>query len=131
MDVPVLNEYVHGESRAAMLPGREGIGLSEVSMSPRILGQNQILIASRSPQNSGDLAGPMTTSVATVNFLHVAAAGIEIMGMRAPAFTNHTQLEEYWQETERLIMATMARRVIFIGDTNCDPERRAKREVVR
>lgn len=125
-DVLVLNEYVHGESRAQMIAGLERSGFPAVSVSPRIPGQNQVLVASRSSHWSGDLAGPATTSAATVNFLHVALAGLEVVGMRAPAYSNSTQLEAYWKETESLITRTVARRIVFIGDMNCDPDRPRK-----
>ena len=125
-DVLVLNEYVHGESRREMIAGLERLGLGTVSASPHIPGQNQVLIASRSPHSIGDLAGPTTTPAAIVNFLHVALSDLDVVGMRAPAYANRAQLEAYWEETESLIMRTVGRRIVFIGDMNCDPDKPRK-----
>jgi hypothetical protein len=126
-EVLVLNEYVYGEKHAEkMRAGLERIGFPAVSVSPRIPGQNQVLLASRAPHLSGDLVGPATTPAATVNFLHVAMSDLEVVGMRAPAYSNSSQLEDYWTETESLIMRTVTRRIVFIGDMNCDPDRPLK-----
>lgn len=121
-DVLVLNEYVHGESRAQMTADLKGMGLGIVSVAPHAPGHNQVLIASRSPHSIGDLTGPATTPAATANFLHVVMAGTEVVGMRAPAYKEPEQLSRYWDETERLITGTVTRCIIFIGDMNCDPE---------
>lgn len=122
-DVLVLNEYVHGDSRAQMLAGLARVGLATVHVSQRVTGHNQVLIASRKRYLHGNLAGPSTTPAATANFLHVVTADLEIVGMRAPAYSDRAQLAAYWQETEAIIMRTAERRIIFVGDMNCNPER--------
>ena len=125
-DVLVLNEYVHGESRAQMTAGLKLMGLGAVSVSAHVPGQNQVLIASRFPHSIGDLTEPTTTPAAKCNFLHVIVAGTNVVGMRAPAYKDPKQLAQYWEEAEGLIMHMMARPIVFIGDMNGDPERQKK-----
>ncbi len=123
-DVLVLNEYVHGKSRTEMMAGLAQLGLGTIHVSDQVAGQNQVLIASQAGFAVGDdLPGPTTTPAATSNFLHVIGPDIEIVGMRAPAYKQPEQLAEYWQEIEMLITRTATRRVVFIGDMNCNPER--------
>lgn len=121
-DVLVLNEYVHAESRLKMIAELHTIGLTAHNLSKHIFRQNQVLIASRSSQSIGDLNAPATTDAARANFLHVILEDIEIVGMRAPMFKTAALREKYWKEMEKLIESTKERRIIFIGDMNCDPE---------
>ena len=122
-DVLVLNEYVHGDSRREMVANLHTIGLKHYSVSEHIGGQNQVLIASRLPQSLGDLAAPVTSAAATANFLHVVLPNIEIVGMRAPMFKSSALQAAYWQDMENLIQGTKDRRIVFIGDVNCDPDK--------
>ena len=122
-DVLVLNEYVHSESPTKMFEDPLVLGFTRFSVSPHIPGQNQVLLASRSPHAIGDLTAPTTTPAATSNFLHVSVSGIEVVGMRAPAYPKRPELEAYWKEMEQLIAGSISRRILFIGDMNCAPER--------
>src|SRR5690242_8235957 len=57
-DVLVLNEYVHGPTRDAMVEALKKEGLNPPLVSKRLNGQNQVLIASRRPAREGDVRGP-------------------------------------------------------------------------
>ena len=105
------------------MAGLQKLGLVTVHVSSRILGENQVLIASRPSCVIGDVSEPTTTPAATVNFLHVVLPDIEIVGMRAPAYSRRTELDDYWQKMETLITRTATQRIVFIGDMNCNPER--------
>lgn len=131
-DVLILNENVHGASREGLVADLAELGFSSCSVSNPVPKQNQVLMASRVPQIPGDLYAPRTTPAATANFLHVLlpSCELEVVGMRAPAYRDRTQLEPYWREVEDLVLSAARRRILFVGNLNCDPGRRRNREDV-
>lgn len=123
-DVLTLNEYVHGESRTQLVEALAHIGLGNLLCSERLNGNNQVLIASRTPIFVGDLRGPDTADQGgESNFLHVVEAqtGLEIVGVRAPAYEKAAELRDYWQKLAAIIRATSYRKIVFVGDLNADP----------
>ncbi|WP_082536078.1 endonuclease/exonuclease/phosphatase family protein [Methylibium sp. Root1272] len=125
-DVLTLNEYVHGDTRAALLDAMAHIGLIHVLFSERLNENNQVLIASRTPLTIGDLLGPDTADKGgESNFLHVMLphVGMEIVGVRAPAYKTSGELRIYWQGLIEIVRSSKQRRILFVGDLNADPDR--------
>jgi endonuclease/exonuclease/phosphatase family metal-dependent hydrolase len=58
------------------------------------------------------------------NFLHVKlpAAGMEVVGLRAPAYETSAELKAYWEQLAALVRSTFERRIVWIGDLNADPD---------
>jgi hypothetical protein len=124
-EVITLNEYVHGSTREPLVEALARIGLIHIEISKRVLSNNQVLIASRTPLHVGDLLGPSTEDGGgESNFLHVNVPdfGLEIVGVRAPAYASTVTLDDYWQKLAGIIRSTRERRIVFIGDLNADPE---------
>jgi Endonuclease/Exonuclease/phosphatase family len=124
-DILVLNEYVHGLTRDPFVESLKTAGFVHVSVSNRIANNNQVLIASHYPFLSGGIFGPQTEDGGgESNFLHVVFAEfqLEVVGIRAPAYTKGAVLRDYWANLARLIRSTVSRRIIFVGDFNADPD---------
>lgn len=121
-DVIVLNEYVDGASRAQMKDALRLTGLDAIECSERIDRHNQVLIAARSALSSGTVSAAALDDTARSNFLSVvvAAAQIEIVGFRAPAYTAIRDRRTFWSGMDQIIR-NAAGRVLFIGDMNADP----------
>jgi endonuclease/exonuclease/phosphatase family metal-dependent hydrolase len=58
------------------------------------------------------------------NFLHVIvpALGIELVGLRVPAYANRGYLDAYWKRLIAVIASARTRTILFIGDFNADPD---------
>lgn len=125
-DVLILTEFVDGYTREAFRNSLNEIGYLNISVSSRIANHNQVLIASRSQQVSGDLISPDTTDAAVSNFLHriFPTEDLEIVGVRPPAYKTRAELKNYWQQLSIIIEKAQERAIIFIGDLNCDPAHR-------
>ena len=124
-DVLTLNEYVHGESRAELVQALSHIGLGHLHYSERLNGNNQVLIASQMSMLAGELRGPETVDQGgESNFLHVIEpeTGLEIVGVRAPAYEATSELRAYWQKLGAIIRATDQRKIVFVGDLNANPD---------
>jgi hypothetical protein len=124
-DLFVLTEYVDCDERLPFKQRLEQIGYTKISVSARIAGQNQVLIASRVDHELGDLQPPSFDQAAVSNFLHVGVPvwDIEIVGLRVPWYTLSSERTSYWRELEKIIDSVKSRKIIFIGDFNCDPNR--------
>jgi endonuclease/exonuclease/phosphatase family metal-dependent hydrolase len=128
-DVLSLNEYVHGDTRASFAENLNALGLRYLSVSQRLNGNNQVLVASRYPMTLGDLRGPPTSNMAgESNFLHVCfpTQGLEFVGLRAPSYSGAAQ-SDYWQALAGVIRGAAHRRIVFMGDLNTDPDRKRHR----
>jgi len=123
-DVIILNEFVDGPSRTAFKQQLNDIGYSDIAISDKFPKQNQILIASRTLQRSGDLSPPGLTVAATSNFLHrkLPDLGIEIVGVRPPAYKLKSEQEQYWEQLSSIISQAKGRNILFAGDLNADPD---------
>jgi hypothetical protein len=124
-DVIVLNEYIHGTSRAGLVHALREAGLPHCEVSERHNQHNQVLIAARYEMKRGDLLGPGNTPIAWSNFLHVSfpQQGFELAGMRVPAFRKARDVASYWKDFRDLASSVIDRRIIFAGDLNANPER--------
>jgi exonuclease III len=123
-DVLVLNEYVDGTSRTRMRASLAANGLSHVAVSESIRGHNQVLIASRYPLAFGALRGPQTSDASVSNFLHVHIpdVGLELVGLRAPAYSAAAHKVSYWASLSETISGTFGAPIVYVGDMNADPE---------
>lgn len=123
-DLIALNEYVDGDERAHFKNALNEIGFSHISVSNKFKGQNQILIASNTEHENGDLKPPSYDEASISNFLHVvvSANAIEVVGIRAPAYKSNKEIKNYWSELQNIFNLAEARTIVFIGDLNCDPK---------
>jgi len=123
-DLLVLNEYVDGDERIHFKYGLKENGFTHISISNKFDRQNQVLIASRVKHKRGDLKPPSYDESSITNFLHVALPifGIEVVGIRVPAYKKAGELKSYWGELLSIIRSTKSRNIVFVGDFNCDPE---------
>jgi exonuclease III len=123
-DILILTEFVDGDSRVPFKKSLSDMGYMHICVSKKYseLKHNQVLIASKSPQASGDLKPPDITDHAVTNFLHSAlpAHSLEVVGVRPPSYKGN-ELKDYWGQLGRIITKTRDRSIIFIGDFNCDP----------
>ena len=124
-DVLVLNEYVHGTTREPFERALGVVGLTHRLVSDRVGKNNQVLVASRSAIQQGMLRGVTTEGGAgESNFLHVTVAdyGIQLVGIRVPAYERRAELTSYWQSLVSLMTTMEDETVMFIGDFNADPD---------
>lgn len=125
-DVLVLNEFKDGETRSELRDRLGAAGLGYVLVSCGKEGHNQVLVASRTPIEMGDLGPPgAPDDHAFTNFLHVRhlTTGLEFVGMRAPAYPKISETAAYWRAMEPILRGASSRRVVFAGDFNVDPLR--------
>lgn len=122
-DTVLLNEYVDDESRepfkAAMLDA--GYRWQAVSFTPAR--HNQVFAASRFPFEVGDLQLPRFDGSAISNFLHLQFEDfpVEMVGIRAPAYTKKADWNAYWDELAGIMHSARNRPILFAGDVNYDP----------
>jgi endonuclease/exonuclease/phosphatase family metal-dependent hydrolase len=66
---------------------------------------------------------PGYTEAAATNWLHrkLPAYGIELVGMRAPAYKLQRDLKGYWAQVQAILRSAADRPLVVIGDVNCDP----------
>lgn len=122
-DMIVLNEFVDGESRALFKEELTRIGYKHQLVSDKRGKQNRVFIASKLDFTKGDLCPPQQDDAAVTNFLHVivASTGIEVVGIRAPAYKAFSERQSYWQELATIMRLAGNRRIVFLGDVNYDP----------
>ena len=123
-DVLVLNEFVDGPTRQTLYYGLERLGLSSRLLSERMGRHNQVLIASRRPLVPGSMRGPdIPGGAGESNFLHVHLDGLELVGVRVPAYKSSVERHAYWTMLSEQITETADRHIVWIGDLNADPDR--------
>lgn len=123
-DVLVLNEFVDGPTRQTLYHGLERLGLSSRLLSERVGRHNQVLVASRRPLFPGLMRGPnMPGGAGASNFLHVHLEGLELVGLRVPAYKSSVERHGYWTLLSEQITQTEDRRIVWIGDLNADPDK--------
>lgn len=129
-DLLTLNEYVHGSTRDPLVDALSHIGLTHTLVSRQVTDKenrpnNQVLFASRYPLEAGSLLGPTTEDGGgESNFLHVRipAVELEVVGVRAPAYSSTTVLRDYWQSLANTVRSVRDRPIFFVGDFNADPD---------
>ena len=122
-DLVVLNEYVDGPNRESFKDGLRSLGFENISTSEKIGRSNQVLMASIGTHKQGEIDPPDLDSSSVTNFKHVICAGdnLEVVGVRAPAYTSGKELREYWCSLLDIIRKSRNKRILFLGDFNCDP----------
>jgi endonuclease/exonuclease/phosphatase family metal-dependent hydrolase len=124
-DVLVLTEYVANDTHAPFLQALARAGLSEIRTSSYVKGENQVLIASRYPMESGTVTGPNITPATRPNWLHVhlPAKGVDVVGVRAPMFKLGENRRTYWEWFEQTVPRLTDAPTVLLGDLNTDPAR--------
>jgi exonuclease III len=127
-DVLCFNEYVDSDSHLNFKANLKTMRYKDISISAKIDGidHNQILIATKTSHQLGELKGPAVTQHATTNFLHVITSeGLNIIGLRVPSIKG-TELESYWVELVDNLNGLIREEVVVIGDFNCNPFKDSK-----
>ncbi|MDF1738635.1 MAG: hypothetical protein P1U86_05710 [Verrucomicrobiales bacterium] len=98
------------------------------AVSPTPAVHNQIFTASRSPFKVGDLQTPQFDGSAISNFLHLKFDNfpVEMVGMRAPAYKKAADKHAYWAELADIMDSAKDRKILFAGDVNYGPFKKAK-----
>ena len=124
-DVIVLNEYVHGDSRRPFLDQLAERGLPHWLVSHDTpLGENHVLIASRTPIEAGDIRAPAIAPSVPSNFLHVILPKehCEILGLRIPEYSKQPKFKRAcWDWIIKTATTAKDRPFVLIGDFNTDP----------
>ena len=124
-DVVVVNEYLDGSKQNRFKDGLREMGLRNISVSEKIEKSNQVLIASAEPHSAGDIKPPDVGRSSATNFHHVVFqdSDLEIVGLRVPEYTKARKLRTYWSSLNEIIDSSLSRRIVYVGDMNCDPDR--------
>ena len=123
-DLVILNEYVDGPERSPFKEELQSQGLRNIHVSKKIDRTNQVLMASRKPHHTGDLKAPELDDSSETNFCHITLPelALDIVGLRVPTYAGK-EMKDYWARLVEVINSSIDRRIIFVGDFNCDPER--------
>jgi endonuclease/exonuclease/phosphatase family metal-dependent hydrolase len=124
IDVLVLTEYVDGDHQAGFKDSLKDIGFESLAVSVKASRQNQVLMAARTAMgDDGLLPLPGHTEAATTNWLHrrLPAYKLEVVGFRAPMYLTADDRIGYWHQVESIARGARDRRILFLGDFNCDP----------
>ena len=124
VDVLVLTEFVDGSHHDNFKDSLKDIGFEGIAVSVKAPRQNQVLLAARTPlADDGLLPLPGHTEAATTNWLHrrLPRLDLEVVGFRAPMYLTADDRAGYWKQVESIARTARERRVIFLGDFNCDP----------
>ncbi|MCB1063600.1 MAG: endonuclease/exonuclease/phosphatase family protein [Verrucomicrobiae bacterium] len=127
-DTVLFNEYVDDESRLPFKEAMREAGFTHQAVSSTPARHNQIFAASRVEFVIGDLKPPQFDGSAVSNFLHLRFPGssLEIVGLRAPAYTKAADKHAYWAELAGIMATAKERPILFAGDVNYDPFVKAK-----
>jgi len=125
-DILVLCEYVEGPGRPEFHEALRSGGLTHVAVSDTTMytggrWHNQILIASRSCIELRPLQDHGPDVYCAPNYLSVRTFGINLTGLRVPAYTSARDWYGYWQWLTSVIGGD-----VVIGDFNADPRRPRK-----
>ena len=130
-DVVLLNEFVDGPTREAFRDAMRERGFEWQAVSPTPAVHNQVFAAARLPFVVGDLKPPTLgdrmDGSAIAGFLHIRFedGDIEIVGFRAPAYKKAADVRAYWAEFTTIMAGAADRSILFAGDVNKDPFKRA------
>lgn len=124
IDIVILNEYTDGEDREPFKNSLRQIGYDDILISRKIGRSNQVLTASKVELGLGEIVAPDFGNSSRTNFLHVVlrSLGLEIVGLRCPAYRVRRDLNAYWNDLRFIIDTVASRPIIFIGDFNGDPD---------
>lgn len=121
-DVVVMTEYVQGDAHSGFITDLAGQGLLHTQVSTRTEGQNQILIASRSPLSLGGIQGPELHPAVPPNTLHVVVDDLQLqlIGFRMPAFASKDRKikRAVWEWLISASRSLEPHRTVLTGDLN-------------
>ena len=133
-DIIVLTEFVDGPSRKSFFSELKSFGFSDKRVSKESEGQNQVLIASRTPLVDGAIQMPRTPSVSAsdeelipeafpsnILHVHVPDKGFEILGLRVPMPLKSLNRRACWEWITKTAQENSERPFVLIGDFNIDP----------
>lgn len=124
-DLLLLNEFVETAEWVAALESRWGSVLRSPVRPFNARGRwcNQVVALSQHSLEALAGPAPVPTQDAMTNALRVRCLGMEVMGIRAPAYPKAADWYAYWSALE-------LRGDVVIGDLNVDPGRGGKRDRV-
>jgi hypothetical protein len=127
IDVALFNEFVDDDRRVEFSASLEAAGYAYRLISEMDGPSNQVLAVSRLPISSGDVAAPMTDLFSRTNWLHVVVdgTGVELIGMRIPAYNTKAELTAYLADLCPILERIGDRPIAIAGDFNLDPFRLA------
>ncbi|MEC5128376.1 endonuclease/exonuclease/phosphatase family protein [Verrucomicrobiales bacterium BCK34] len=127
-DTVFFNEYIDHEIREPFKEAMREAGYEWQAVSPTPAVHNQIFAASRIPFKVGDLEPPQFDGSAISNFLHLQFDDfpVEMVGIRAPAYSKAADKHAYWAELAAIMNSAKERKILFAGDVNYDPFKKAK-----
>ena len=132
-DTVLFNEYVDEGIREPFKEAMREAGYKWQAVSPTPAVHNQIFAASRFAFKVGDLQPPQFDGSAISNFLHLKFDDLptEMMGMRARAYKKAADKHAYWAELAVIMESVKDRKILFAGDVNYDPFKKAKQPEAR
>lgn len=132
-DTVLFNEWVDTDRCEPFKQALRDAGFVHHAVSPTPARHNQIFAASRFAFEVGDLQPPQFDGSAISNFLHLRFpdTGVEVVGMRAPAYKKRADWHAYWDELAAIMNSVRDRPILFAGDVNYDPFKKAKKEGAR
>jgi len=85
-------------------------------------GQNQVLVASRTPLEAGDIIAPSIDPYLPSNILHVRLpeAGFELLGLRVPCYATTAEKNRCWDWLADTAQTIVDRPFVLLGDFNTD-----------
>lgn len=127
-DTVLFNEYVDEGIREPFKQAMREAGYAYQAVSPTPAVHNQIFAASKYAFEVGDLQPPQFDGSAISNFLHLKFVDfpVEMAGVRAPAYNKAADKHAYWAELANIMESVNDRPILFAGDVNYDPFRKAK-----
>jgi endonuclease/exonuclease/phosphatase family metal-dependent hydrolase len=129
-DIIVLTEYVQGLQHDRFVADLKDLDFPYTLVSQKTPGENQVLVASRTPLKQGSITPPLVRDAPSVpsNMLHVCVPdrGCEVLGLRIPAFDDAATIRKekrnaYWDWILRTAQEKMDRPFVIMGDFNTDP----------
>jgi hypothetical protein len=132
-----LSEYVEAERHDRFLQRLGEGGFVHQSLSPRTVGKNRILIATRDAHARGHLLAPSITDGVPEAFHHVVlGCGTHVFGFRMLVKTKQaqftaTKMREVWNWLLSVACQYRAVPAIVAGDFNADPEDKHLTQLVK
>lgn len=124
--VVVLTEYVQGPDHSRFITDLCRIGLKYSSVSQRVERQNQVLIATREPHDTGDLVPHSIHEAVPPNSLHVVLeqSDVNVLGFRVPAFEKERRKlkRQTWEWLLETAVRLSDRPAVITGDLNTAPD---------
>ncbi len=132
-DVVFLSEYYRSESQQVDEDTQLERAGFKVKRTPESAshykeGNNQILVAARQSITLEQSAADKAPDYALDNYCHITLSGVDLIGLRIPAYDEGTkaeieaQNEAHWEWLDRTLKPLVSGRSIVLGDMNRDPD---------